>query len=416
MDKQVSAYLVKLRREHPFLATLSLYMDYRFTERVERFEADGRVARINPRFFAELNVDEQMGTLLHTTLHCALMHTVRRGSRIPEIWNIAADIVVNEVILGTSFKVPPDTAVEPRYAEMSVEQVYVKLLNSAARLTAPKPGPEETGSSGEQQDAESPGSGGCNDEGDAREEPRQSRLVSALQTIYPATPDVCEGRGQDKPGERARQKNLEGYWRRAMTRAQTVEKMSARNQGDAPAGLELEIDQVVNPQLDWRVLLWRFMARTPCDFTGFDRRFVHSGLYLDHLEGDSLTVHIAMDTSGSIDDYELSQFRAEIESIVRCYAHIDAKLYFVDAEVYGPYPLSHDAHITRAIGGGGTSFAVFFEHIEADLDPFAPTLCIYFTDGYGDFPEQPPAVPVLWVVTDEASDEYPFGEVARFAY
>jgi predicted metal-dependent peptidase len=201
-----------------------------------------------------------------------------------------------------------------------------------------------------------------------------------------------------------------------MTRAQTVEKMSAKNQGDRPEGLELEIDQVVNPQLDWRVLLWRFMARTPCDFTGYDRRFVHSGLYLDHLEGDSLTVHIAMDTSGSIDDYELGQFRAEIESIVRCYAHIDAKLYFVDAEVYGPYPLSSNTRITHAIGGGGTSFAVFFEHIEADLDPFAPTLCIYFTDGYGDFPEQPPAVPVLWVVTDEANDEYPFGEVAKFAY
>ena len=123
-----------------------------------------------------------------------------------------------------------------------------------------------------------------------------------------------------------------------------------------------------------------------------------------------------MDTSGSIEDYELAQFRAEVESIARCYAHIDAKLYFVDAAVYGPYPLSAETRITEAEGGGGTSFASFFEKIEDSFDPHASTICIYLTDGFGEFPETPPAIPVLWVVTSEGSDEYPFGDVAQLAY
>ena len=403
MDKLVSAYLVKLRRGHPFLATLSLYMNYKRTDRVARFDADGRNARVNPTYFDQLGQDQKMGVLLHLTLHSALLHPVRRGARIAEIWNIASDIVVNEIISGTSFPPPPDTAVEPRYADLSVEQVYARLLSSGSRLGGGACQAEICeGSNGE-----SGGGGSAN---------QQQGVVAALQTLYPAVADLAESRSEEEPGSRTERKQLEGYWKRAMTRAQTVEQMSGKQQGDLPAGMVREIDQVLNPQIDWRVLLWRFMARTPCDFSGFDRRFIHQGLYLDQLEGESLNVHIAMDTSGSIEDYELAQFRAEVESIVRCYAHIEAQLYFVDAAVYGPYPLSADSSITRAEGGGGTSFASFFEHLESSCDPFTATVCIYLTDGFGEFPETTPSIPVLWVVTNDGSDEYPFGEVAQLAY
>lgn len=398
MDKLVSAYLVKLRRGHPFLATLSLYMNYKLTDRVERFDADGRKARVNPAYFEQLNQDQRMGVLLHLTLHSALLHPVRRGARIAEIWNIASDIVVNEIILGTSFPPPPDTAQEPRYAGLSVEQVYARLLSSASRL-------------GDEASQAQPG-----EKSDGDGSSQQQGVVTALQTLYPATGDLAESKSGEEPGSRTERKQLEGYWQRAMTRAKTVEQLGGQQQGDLPEGLVREIDQVLNPQIDWRVLLWRFMARTPCDFSGFDRRFVHRGLYLDQLEAESLNVHIAMDTSGSIEDYELAQFRAEVESIVRCYGHIEAQLYFVDAAVYGPYPLSARTRITQAEGGGGTSFASFFEHLESSFDPFASTVCIYLTDGYGEFPETPPSIPVLWVVTNDGSDEYPFGEVAQLAY
>ena len=416
MEKIVSAYLVKLRRGSPFLATLSLYMNYTLTDRVEQFDTDGRNVRINPAYFEPLGQEQKMGVMLHATLHSALLHTVRRGVRIAEIWNIASDIVVNAIIADTSFPPPPDTAVEPRYAELSVEQVYAQLLASASRLgeghcqTHPA-----DGSRGKPGNA---GGGNCNSEGNTLETAatQPTGAVAALQTLYPAVADLRESRDEEEPGSSAECKRLEGFWKRAMTRAQTVEQMSGKHQDDLPEGLVREIDQVLNPQIDWRVLLWRFMARTPCDFSGFDRRFVHQGLYLDQLEGESLKVHIAMDTSGSIEDHELAQFRAEVESIVRCYSHIDAKLYFVDADVYGPYPLSAEMSVSQAEGGGGTSFAVFFEHLEADFDPFEATVVIYLTDGFGDFPETPPSIPVLWVVTHDGADEYPFGEVAQLAY
>jgi predicted metal-dependent peptidase len=382
-----------------------------------------------------------------------LLHPIRRGERIPELWNIAADIVVNGIIEGTSFSVPPATAVEPRYADLSVEQVYVKLLNGAAQLAG-------TGNDGDDNDDESAdindssdcsgangnsapdesadsdsckGGSGTSDENDApTNAPNGSGSpqpgVDAMQRIYPATADLAadqaqgdsqasDDSSQQTVDSRTRQKRLEGYWKEAMTRAETAEQLAGgKYAGDRPLGLQREIDQVRNPQIDWRTLLWRFMARTPCDFSGYDRRFVHRGLYLDELIGDSLVVRIAMDTSGSIEAHELAQFRAEVESILRCYNHIDAKLYLVDCEVYGPYPITANERITSVEGGGGTDFSVFFERLEADYDPFTPSICVYLTDGYGDFPEKPPEIPVLWVVTKEGYEDYPFGEVARLAY
>lgn len=454
MDREISAYLVKLRREHPFLATLSLYMDYQFTDRVEHFDTDGRKTRINPQYFGQLDADERIGTLLHVTLHSALLHPIRRGARESAIWNIAADIVANEIIAEGNFQPPPRTAFEPRYAGLSVEQVYAKLLTSARHLVqtpggqgqrqnaaerpAPSSQPQGAGddrqngalASARQCDAPQPVPGPQSQPaGTSEKDPntqgvspagagdsRQNDLIKAMQTLYPATSDLREPGREGQPNARAERKRLESYWKQAITRAHTVEQLSSKTQGDLPAGLARAIDQVLNPQLDWRTMLWRFMAKTPCDYSGFDRRFVHQGLYLDHLEGESLTVHIAIDTSGSIDDEELAQFRAEVESIMRCYATIKGQLYFVDADVYGPYPMSRATRVAQAQGGGGTDFDVFFEQLESHRDPFEEALCIYLTDGFGEFPDSPPPLSVLWVVTSDGRENFPFGEVARLIH
>jgi predicted metal-dependent peptidase len=42
-------------------------------------------------------------------------------------------------------------------------------------------------------------------------------------------------------------------------------------------------------------------------------------------------------------------------------------------------------------------------------------IAIYFTDGLGEFPEDPPNIPVLWVVLPGGLDSknFPFGKVVR---
>lgn len=42
-------------------------------------------------------------------------------------------------------------------------------------------------------------------------------------------------------------------------------------------------------------------------------------------------------------------------------------------------------------------------------------VCVYLTDGYGEFPEEAPQLPVLWVVVPGGlpSEEIPYGEICR---
>jgi len=413
MDREISAYLVRLRRDHPFLATLSLYMEYRFTREVPQFDTDGRIARIHPDYFARLDRDQRTGALLHLTLHSALLHPLRCGPRIPEIWNIATDLVVNAIIAESRFQPPPETAVEPRYAKLSAEQIYRKLLESGRQLASQLPSASTSpcGSEGgqEQQDGSQQADGNGNE---TTQGPEQQALLQTLQLLYPATRDLRISSGREHPEAKAEQARQETHWKQALTRAETVDRLTQKHRGDLPAGLLREIERIVEPKLDWRTLLWRFMARTPCDYSGYDRRFIHQGLYLDQLDGETLTVHIAIDTSGSVDEWELEQFRAETEAILRCYAGIKGLLYFVDAAVYGPYPVDRESRIEQAQGDGGTDFAVFFEQLEEQLPPFEQAICVYLTDGLGSFPARPPSLPVLWVVTAADERAFPFGEVA----
>ena len=169
--------------------------------------------------------------------------------------------------------------------------------------------------------------------------------------------------------------------------------------GNIPGSLRRQADVVLKPKLDWRTLLWRFLARSPVDFEGYDRRFFGSGLYLEDLQGDSLKARICIDTSGSIDQETLAQFLAELKGIVAAYPHIDLQLYYADTKLYGPYTLE-DEQVFQPRGGGGTDFRPFFEAMVVQEHDDA--LLIYLTDGYGRLPDGMPKQELLWVLVPES--------------
>ena len=166
---------------------------------------------------------------------------------------------------------------------------------------------------------------------------------------------------------------------------------------------------------NWRDLLWQFMVSTPFDFGGFDRRFIHRKLYLEETVGESVEVAICIDTSASIGKDELGQFMAEIQSILDAYPQIKGTLFYADADLYGPHAFGADAAMPEVKGGGGTSFKPFFQWVERENAHGNRPVCIYFTDGYGDFPSSAPESPVLWLVLPGGlvSSGYPFGDVVR---
>lgn len=362
--KMISGALMRLRAASPFFSVLSLFADFRPSDALPTAATDGKTIYYNPNFIAGLPRDQIDGVVLHEVLHAALMHAVRRGTRDAHRWNIAADVVVNGIIAQQKgFTLIPGAIRAPKLENLRVEEIY-ELLDKHAELLD------------------------CHSD------------------------CLIEGNGDGDSNTLRRLLELEEHWKRALRQAEAVARTSQH--GNLPAGFERLLGQLGQNEIDWRSKLWRFLVRTPTDFSGFDRRFLSRKLYLETLESENVRVFVAIDTSGSIQGKELESFLGEVRGILRAYPHLEGELYYADADLYGPVSIHDEVDRPNPKGGGGTSFIPFFARIEKE-DLSDGGVCIYLTDGYGTFPPVPPSLPVLWVVTPGGLGEegFPFGEVAR---
>lgn len=436
MEQEISKYLLQLRRAHPFLATISLFATYKFTLETETFLSQGNNILLNPNFFSRVPSVERVGLLLHVTLHTALQHSARRGLRNMDIWNIAADIVVNNIILDTGkFSPPSNTVIIPQMNTLSVEQVYEHLVHSqtkhqSGRKSSLKNCPQNDG----EIVSENPSTpinatipvtsttlihnSIAKAQGAAS---RLQQLAKDLTAIYPHYSDLPQ-KDIDETTLLFTAGNERDYWRGVFSQAETIQLLQKKSQGFIPKGMLREIEVLQAQQLDWRTILWRFMAKTPCDYSGYDRRFIHQGLYLDQLETEALKVHIAVDTSASVSDVELSHFLCEVEAIRYAHPFINIVLYYIDADIYGPYELGEQTLAPEVRGGGGTNYTRFFQLLDLQMDSSShmtqsSNIVIYLTDGFADFPKLEPDYPILWVVSwcGRSSHEFPFGETLRIA-
>ncbi len=383
IERIVSASVLRLRKESPFFATLALFTNFYCSETLTTAGTDGKDVFLNPDFIRSLPESQVTGLLLHEVLHAALLHPTRRGQREPTLWNIAADIVVNGAIAEHGvFELPPGGVRNPQLEHLSVEEIYEIILQNATRYS-----------------------------------------ISLLDLLDGPPADAPGGSsGERENGDRfsggslglTQKAVIEAHWRAAAGQAMVIARAS-KSQGSIPAGMDRELGALTEAQLDWRSYLWRYLVKTPTDFIGFDRRFIGRGLYLESLEGESVQVFVAIDTSGSIGDEQMRLFLSEVAGILNSYPYLKCQLYYVDAEAKGPYELDANAKFPRPIGGGGTSFVPFFDKVSQNWDWQSAGACVYLTDGYGTFPDEPPPLPVLWVVTPGGLhlEQFPFGETVR---
>ena len=375
-ERIISASLLRLRMRSPFFATLALFARFIPTQNISTAATDGKDILFNPDYLLSLPTRQQDGLLLHEVLHAALLHVLRRGVRDKEVWNIAADIVVNGIIYQQGyFDLPSGGIRDEKLEHLSVEEIYELLPQQQCQY--------------------------CLGDLDLLDAPPGDSRGEGL------SPTQFDSLSETKKAE------LESHWRNAMQQATVIARTTS--QGTLPAGMERELGALDTAQLDWRSYLWRYLVKTPTDYTEFDRRFIGRGLYLETLQGESVKVYVAVDTSGSIDEQLLKMFLSEVRGILNSYPHLECELYYADAEVYGAYELNPDSTIPEPQGGGGTSFIPFFHKINDSWDGMTTTVCVYLTDGYGTFPDTAPELPVLWVVTPGGLDlsQFPFGETVR---
>lgn len=373
IERLISASLLRLRMRTPFFATLALFARIEPSDEVSVAATDGRTVFVNSVLFQSLPPPQQDELLLHEVMHAALLHVTRRGTRNSQLWNAACDIVINGLLAEIEgIALPPDALRDVRRERLSVEEVY-ELLE------------------------------------------RDMQAPALARPDLLALPPGAGGTGGAESDSRSTGRNaaLEAHWRDAHQHAGMIALHVA--QGRMPTGLARELGMLSPARLDWQAHLWRYIVQTPSDFAGFDRRFVHQGLYLEALASDSVRVYVCIDTSGSVDERQIRALVSEVQGILRAYPHVICELFYADAEAHGPYSLTAYSEIPPPVGGGGTDFRPFFAAVHACYDGREQAVCVYLTDGYGDFPTVPPELPTLWVVTagGRALDAFPFGEAVR---
>jgi predicted metal-dependent peptidase len=351
LDQRLSDARFRLQRTEPFFGSLLMHLDVLATTEVPTAATDGDRLFMHPGFAATLNDAELRGVLLHELLHAALDHVGRRRDRDPLRWNVAADIVVNGIVLRSAeAALPKGHLRNTRLEHLEVEEVY-RLLDGKAPLPT---------------------------------------LVHP--DLLPAPADPTD-------------------WGQRIASVRMAMELQGRSPGNHTDAESMVLQHIGHPQLDWRTVLWRHTVRSPADFGAYDRRMVHAGLYLEDLEPLPTTVIIAIDTSGSIGDEELAAFMGEVRGILDSYPGIRGELWYADTELYGPYDARTELRHPEPKGRGGTSFKPFC----ALLAERPGTPAVYLTDGHGTFPDAAPANPLLWVVAPGGltTRRFPFGEVVR---
>lgn len=374
LDSTLSLLRTRLCTRTPFLGSLILFAETISSDTIPTAATNGRQILINPQFFERLTLDQQEAVLLHEVLHAALLHVSRGAGRDAKRWNIAADIVVNGILTREGFALPRDSVRAQALERFSVEEVYDLLETSPwDKRSFPLGSPDLLTQPG----------------GDNKQVPMPGSM------------------GQEQT------QAMEAHWRNAIEQAGVMAETLL--QGSLPASIQRELQTIKTGQLNWRHYLWRYLVRTPIDFRDFDRRFVGKRMYLETLEDETVSVAVAVDTSGSINNGQIQVFLSEVQSILLSYPHLNCQLYYADAALHGPYALTPYASLPTPIGGGGTDFRPFFTKLAQAYSPWTTTVAVYLTDGYGHFPSQPPSFPVLWVITPGGQDSahFPFGETVR---
>lgn len=370
--RRVMAARIDLLKNHPFFGSLAFGMDFVLRDDLNPPTAatDGENIYFHPSFIETMSPDCLVFVLAHEIMHPALMHTIRRGPRDPKLWNIAADIVVNEVLVSSNVGVMPQFCIRNRdvynKGDGKVERIYTILEQEM----------EKQG-----REAEEPGQGGPN-----------------------SSMDVC----MDAPSGSASEQ--ETKWMAKVAQASEVAKLA----GKMPAGLEEFVKNILSPKVPWHKVLRNFLVTAKADDRTWakpNRRYLASGLFLPGITGVKMgEIVIAVDCSGSVGGKEGDAFFSEIIAIQQEVRPEKTHILYFDTEVHKHDTFEHDEDIDFSlVGRGGTAFSPVFNFIDAE--GIEPTAVVFLTDLYCDDFGPPPQYPVLWVST--ASTEAPFGQVVK---
>jgi predicted metal-dependent peptidase len=366
----------RLTIDHPYFGMLASRLRHEPGETVSHYASNGVRFLYNPSFMEQRSLEEVMFILTNAVMHHVLSHQQRRLKRRGSLWQLATDYAINNLLAQNGLTIPRGANYNETFQGMYAEEIYDALKEEYFEASAdafgedagtPPPGGSVPGTSGGDEEA------------------------SAF-----ANPDRLEDEMDDQNAS-------------AWQYADSLARESAQRKSAMPSGLERLAKKVRASDIDWRFELYNAVNRHMRNNYAFmppNKKHIWRGIALPSLASDTLSLCVAVDTSGSIDEGLLGAFIGEFKSIMTSFPSVRIELIVADAKVHGHYSFQGGEKMEFSLkGGGGTDYRPVFEYIEANLP--MTTMLLYFTDGDGWFPRIPPGYEVLWALSRKA--KVPFG-------
>ena len=384
---------VGLLLRHPFFGNMATRLKITpADEFIPTAAVDGRNLYYNTQFFNAMDNKEIEFVVAHEILHMVYDHLGRRDDRNPMLYNIAADYIVNNLLvrdrIGTKPKIV-DCFQDFKYEGWSSEEVYDDLFDEAQ-----KNGEEYLQQLGEMLDEHLDWEDGDGD-----------------------TPSKGNGKGLPKYSKEE-MNQIKDEIKEAMINA-----AQSAGAGNTPAGVQRLIKELTEPKMNWRELLRQQIQSTiKSDYTFMrpSRKGWHTGAILPGQNfQDTIDICIALDMSGSIGNSQASDFLGEIKGIMDEYQDYKIKLWCFDTSVYNEQDFSADCgeDLTEyeIKGGGGTDFDANWSYMkEQDIQP---KKFIMFTDGYAwDSWGDPDWCDTVFIIHSNHNKDLqaPFGTTAHY--
>ena len=377
---------VKLLLHHPFFGNLATRLKIvDASDRIPTAAVDGRNLYYNDDFVTKLTDGELIFLIAHEVMHCVYEHMLRRGERDPQIWNMAADYVINRGLerdrIGDVIKAVP-ILLDRKFDGMTTDEVYDDLMKNAVKIQMPLDVHMDLTGSGED----------GNEEGD--------------------------GKGLGRKMTEEERKALRDEMKDAV-----IQAAQSAGAGNLPSGVERILKDFTEPQMPWQELCriqLTSMIKNDYSFTRPSRKSWHTGAVLPGmLPAEEVDVCIAIDTSGSISNDMVKDFLGEVQGIMGTFDSWNIKIWCFDTQVYAEQDFTSDAGDDIATyepqGGGGTMFEANWAYMkEHDINP---KQFIMFTDGYpcGDWGDED-YCDTLFVVHGNRNIVAPFGVTAHYDY
>jgi len=362
---------------------------------------NGRDEKYGRKFVATLKEPELNFVVLHENLHKAFRHLTTWKKLHDEnhrLANAACDYVINLKLKDLD---PSErTIAMPKWADGELKGKVMGLVDERFRGMNAKQVFDIL-----KQEQKDRGDGGGEGEGEgdpSDQEGGKSRGSGGTGTSEGFDDHDWDGA---KDMTEAEKKELEREIDQAIRQGVMAhQKIAGTGGGD----LDRDLLELLEPKVDWREMLREFVkstchAKDTSSWRRVNRRFLSVGTYMPSLIGEKVGhMVIAVDTSGSVGQEELSGFLTEVKGIAEEVKPSQVDLIYWDSRVaaheeYTENMVSDIINSTKPRGGGGTSPSCVSAYLKEKA--IVPECVIMLTDGYvGSDWGNDWTAPVLWAI------------------